>query len=459
MGTSPEASDSNASPAIGPASGGLGEVAALAAPLVLSQILITTMGVVDSAIVGRLGASQLAAVGLAGMWVWAISAFFVGASTAVQTFVAQHHGAGDARRCGAWCWQGLGSIVPLACVAAVILFVAAGPIVEILAPKGDVEPLARGYMRARSLGIIGLTLAVSLSSFFRGIGDARTPFIATLIANALNVVLDFGLVYGWFGFPQLGVVGAGIATAISEWIYAAIVAIAFLRPTIARTFDTRMRLPDLDRVRRLWRVGLPIAGQWVTEMAAFAIFTTFVGRMGEAPMAASHAFIQIMSLSFMQAEGISMATSTLVGRYIGADAPAVVERSYRSSLWLGTGLTAIIALLFVTLPERLIGLFTTDPDVLAHAAPLLTIGAFYQYCDSMAIVSDGALRGAGDTKWPFLMRGGLAWFVMLPLGWFFAFPLDLGLVGAWWGALIAMATLSLLLFARFRSGAWRRIQI
>ena len=440
-------------------SGGLREVATLAAPLVLSQILITAMGVVDSVIVGQLGASELAAVGLAGMWLWALSAFFVGAATGVQTFVAQHHGANESEQCGGWCWQGLISVAPFAAGASLLIFLSAHEIIQLLDPSDDVKPLARGYMRARSLGVAGLSIAVALSSFFRGIGDVRTPFIATVLANLLNLFLDLGLVYGWFGFPKLGVVGAGVATAISEWAYAGIVAFFFGSKTLAHVFGTRRARPNLRAIRRLWRVGLPIAGQWVTEMAALALFTTFVARMGYAQMAASHAFIQLMSLSFMQAEGISLAVATLVGRYIGAGTLELAERSYRSAIILGTLLTGIVAALFLAIPERLIGLFADDPAVLALAGPLLMLGAIYQYCDAMAIVTDGALRGAGDTTWPFIARGSLSWFMMLPLSYLFAFTLKGGLTGAWVGGLLSMATLSGLLFWRFRSGAWQRIRI
>jgi len=252
-------------------------------------------------------------------------------------------------------------------------------------------------MRARSFGIMGITAASSLAAFFRGIGDTRTPLIATLIANLANLFLDLGLVYGWYGMPRLGVVGAGLATSISEWIYFGAVAFMFLRPAITNRFNTRFHAPSLGEIKRLWRTGVPIGGQWTIEMLAFAVFTTFVARLGDAPMAASHAFIQLLSLSFMQAVGISIATTTLVGRYIGAGQLEYVSRSLRSSMLLGSLLAAIIAALFMLVPELLLGLFSKDPDVLRYGRPLLMVGALYQFFDAIAIVSDGALRGAGDT--------------------------------------------------------------
>lgn len=439
--------------------GGMAEVAGLAAPLVLTQVMVTAMGVVDSIIVGRLGAAELGAVGLGGMWVWTITSFFVGTSTGVQTFVSQNHGAGRASECGTWSWQGLASVVPLAGVAACLIFLYADSIIEILAPSESIAPLATGYMRNRAFGMVAITAASSLSAFFRGVGDTRTPLIATLIANLANVFLDFGLVYGWFGMPKMGVAGAGLATSLAEWIYFAAVAFIFLRPQTSARFNTRFHPPNFSQIKRLWRTGIAIGGQWTIEMLAFAVFTTFVARLGDAPMAASQAFIQLLSLSFMQAVGISIATTTLVGRYIGAGQLEYVERSLRSSMLLGCILAAIIAALFMLIPDLLIGMFSTDPNVLRYGRPLLLVGACYQFFDAIAIVSDGALRGAGDTRWPFVARCLLSWFVFLPLAYLFAIPMGGGLTGAWLAGLVSIVLLALYLVLRFRSGAWRQIEI
>jgi len=417
------------------------------------------MGVVDSAIVGRLGAAELGAVGLGGMWVWTLTCFFVGTSTGVQTFVAQHHGAGQVEACGTWSWQGLASVVPLAGLAGCGLFIFADSLIEVLAPTESIAPLATGYMRTRAFGMMGITAASSLSAFFRGIGDTRTPLIATLVANVANLFLDLGLVYGWYGMPKLGVAGAGLATSISEWIYFAAVAYVFLLPSIKARFNTQFHPPNFEEIKRLWNTGIPIGGQWTIEMLSFAVFTTLVARMGAAPMAASQAFIQLLSLSFMQAVGISIATTTLVGRYIGAGQPDFVAKSLRSSMMLGSLLAAFIAALFVLIPTTLLGIFSSDPRVLIYGGPLLVVGAFYQFFDAIAIVSDGALRGAGDTRWPFAARCLISWLVFLPLAYVFAVPVGWGLTGAWVGGLVSIVVLMLFLVFRFRSGAWRRIRI
>jgi MATE family multidrug resistance protein len=161
----------------------------------------------------------------------------------------------------------------------------------------------------------------------------------------------------------------------------------------------------------------------------------------------------------MQAAGISTATATLVGRYIGAGQPDRAAQRFRSSLVLGGSAGAVIALAFLFLPDSLVGLFSTDPDVIALGVPLLTIGALYQLFDALSVLSDGALRGAGDTRWPFVVRCLASWLIFLPMAWLLAYRFDLGLTGAWIGGVFSSATLAVVLYLRFRSGAWRAIRI
>ncbi|MCZ6783217.1 MAG: MATE family efflux transporter, partial [Proteobacteria bacterium] len=198
--------------------GGVREVSRLAYPVVLTQISITLTQLVDSAMVGRLGATELAAVGFGGIWMWTAMCFFIGTATAVQTFVSQHHGAGEERDCGGWSWQGLYAVLPMAVVVAFALLFGAEPLMRWLGPSEELQPLASVYVSTRALGAIGLTAATCFGAFFRGIGDTRTPLYAMVLANVVNAVLDYGLIFGRLGLPQWGVAGAGVATAIAEWI-------------------------------------------------------------------------------------------------------------------------------------------------------------------------------------------------------------------------------------------------
>lgn len=439
--------------------GGLSEVALLAYPVILTQLSITTMQLVDSAMVGALGATALAAVGLGGVWLWTLTCGLVGTTTAVQTFVSQHQGRGHDAACGAWSWQGLYAVVPMTVVFSAALYFGSDAFMRWLAPSPELQPLAAEYMSMRALGVVGIGAAVALSSFFRGLGDTRTPLYATLLANVINAVLDYGLIFGKLGMPEWGVGGAGIATAISEWVYLVALIPAFFASSVRERYRTRFVGPSLSAIRRLLVTGLPIGGQWALEMTSFAAFLTLVARLGDAAMAASQAFIILLSLSFMQAIGLSTAVSTLVGNYIGAGDLSAAERSLRSGLKLATLLAAGIAIVFVAFPESLVAIFSEDADVLRLGASLMWVGALYQVFDAFAIVSDGALRGAGDTRWPFVVRFLLSWFLFLPLGYTFGILMGGGLAWAWFGGVVYVAVLAAMLMYRFRSGAWKTIEI
>jgi MATE family multidrug resistance protein len=441
------------------APGGMREVIVLAYPVILTQISMTAMGIVDSAMVGTLGATELGAVGFGGIWLWTFVCFFVGTMTGVQTFVSQREGAGALRECGSWAWQGIYSVAPMALLATGIIFFGATDLMRLLGPSEELQPLAASYVSVRSLGMLGLVSAVAFSSFFRGVGDTRTPLYATLCANGVNVVLDYGLIFGYLGMPEMGVTGAGIATAIAEWVYVLALLVPFLRVGVREKYHTTNRTPVLANVRRLLRTGAPIGGQWWLEMISFAAFTTFVARMGDESMAASQAFVALLSISFMQAIGLATAVQTLVGQYIGADDREHSDTAFRSGLKLSVLLAGAIALLFTSIPDLLMGIFTDDPEVIRLGRPLMVIGALFQFFDAFGIVADGALRGAGDTRWPFLIRLGLAWGVFVPLAYTTAIVLDLGLTWTWAAGAVHVALLSGTLVWRFRSGAWRHIVI
>jgi len=349
--------------------------------------------------------------------------------------------------------------VPGAVGVAALLGVTAPLWLALLGPSPELQAKALEFLPGRLLGLVGTTVAFCWASFFRGVGDTRTPMLGAVLANLVNVGLGYGLIFGELGLPQLGVAGSGLAMAVGEWTLALFLVGAATRHGVRTRYGTRPVRPRAVALRRVLRTGLPIGGQWVLDMSAFAVFTTLVARMGDASMAASQAFISLLSLSFMQASGLSVAAATLVGRYVGAGDPGAAERSFRNALGLAAALGTSVALLFFTMPETLLGLFSRDADVLALGGPLLALGAGFQLLDALGITSSGALRGAGDTRWPFLVQAALAWFVFLPAAWLFGVTRGGGLTGAWAGGVVYVAGLAIAFVWRFHAGVWRRIRI
>ncbi len=439
--------------------GSVREVFHLAVPVVLTQMSMTAMGLIDSAMVGRLGATELGAVGFAGIWSWTSFNFFFGTISAVQTFVAQAWGADREEECGSWPWQALFLALPLVALTALAIGLFLQPLLALLGPSAEMQATAGTYLLPVLCGAPGLAIAFVISSFFRGIGDTRTPLYAILLANSVNAVLAYGLIFGKLGLPELGVLGAGIATAVGQWLYAAYLVVAFRGRTVRRRYGTDPSAPDLAQLQRLVRTGVPIGGQWVLGMLSFAVFSTVIARMGDQSAAASQAFVILLSISFMQAIGISIAAATLVGRYIGARDLPSARRSFRSSEKLAATLGAAIALIFVAAPELLLRIFTDDPEVIRLGRGLVLVGAAFQFFDAFGIVASGALRGAGDTRWPFLVQTVFAWGLFVPLAYFLGVGLGGGVFGAWCAGALYVTVLASIFVLRFRGGAWESIEI
>jgi MATE family multidrug resistance protein len=437
----------------------LREVLVLAFPVVLTQLSTSLMSVVDSAMVGRIGPTELAAVGFGGIWLWTIFSLLFGTASGVQTFVSQADGAGNVNSCGPWIWQGIYALMPAAIVIVAILAWLLEPALALLGPSLEMRTLTTDYVQTRLIGEIGFVAVMVINSFYRGLGDTRTPLYVTLFANAVNVVLDYGLIFGELGLPKWGVAGAGLGTAIAQWSNAIVLLVICQRRSIAKRCNTRPIAVNQKQIKRFLWTGAPIGGQWFIGMLSFAAFTTMVARMGDESMAASQAFVMLLSLSFMQAVGISIATAILVGRYIGAgDFPAAI-RTFRSSILLGIALAIGIAVAFIAIPIPLLRIFTDDVRVLELGRPLLLIGALFQLADAVAIISEGALRGAGDTRWPFAIEVVMGWGVQVPLAYYVGVVLEYGLTGAWLASSAYILTLASILFLRFRSNAWQKIQI
>lgn len=439
--------------------GGMAEVGRLALPAVLHTLSDTLMHVVDSIVVGRLGVAELAGVGLGGIWLWTVVVAFVGSATGVQTFVAQSLGAGRKPECGRWLWQGFWSVVPVALLWAGLLVPGFPWLLHALGTEAGMADVASQYVGPRLLGLPALIGAVTVTSFRRGIGDTATPLLAAILANVANILLTVGLVFGLAGLPQLGVAGAGLATALANWLNLSVLLAATWRRQERAIWATLPWRPVGRDLSRFLRTGLPIGGQWLLDMISFAVFTTIVARMGTIEMAANQAMIQLLSLSFMQAVGLGTATAALVGRYVGAGDPVAAHRTHASALKLGLLLAALVAVLFLAVPEQLLGLFTRDPQVLALGRPLLALGALFQLVDAIGIIASGSLRGAGDTRFPFVVQSLLAWFLRLPLIWLVAVRMEGGLLGAWVAELGYILVLGGVWLWRFHGGSWQRVRI
>jgi MATE family multidrug resistance protein len=439
--------------------GGYAEVWHIAYPAVLTMISQTVMSFTDAVMVGRLGAVELAGVGLAGTLVWGLYSFFNGLVNGVNTFVAQDCGAERYSQIGRMTWQGIYFAV-ISGVALIFLSSHSTDLFRLLGPSSDVQAVGSAYLSIRMRGGLFIVMWMCFSAFLRGLGDTRTPLKITVAANAINIFGDYVLIFGKFGFPRLGIEGAAIATVTANGVGALLFFLIFISAKNARRYGSRSEWrPRLESMRRLSVVGIPIGLQWLLDMGSFIFFSALIGRIGTMQLAATEASIRLMSLSFMPVYGLSIAATTLVGQYIGSQEVPLACKSGNSALRLGFLYTIFIGMVFMVFPDKLVSLINSDPEVVRIGSSVLRMAAVFQMFDGLGIVSNGCLRGAGDTKWAMYIGVGYAWLLFVPLAYIGGFVLRGGAVGAWAGATIYICALGLTFFARFRSGKWQSIKI
>ncbi|MBI4557949.1 MAG: MATE family efflux transporter [Candidatus Hydrogenedentes bacterium] len=440
---------------------GLHEVVGMAGPIVLSSMSWTIMQFVDQYFVAKLGSDALAAVGSAGVWAYTLSTFFVGIAGCVSTFASQTLGRGQKEHCSGYAWQGIYLSI-LAGVMAVLLWPISEPLFRSMGHTESVTRLELDYFRIRLLGYVFIAWSTSLSSFFQAVGRPRIPMYVAVAANVLNVALAYGMIFGKFGFPVWGVAGAAAAMVIALGAQSVVLQLIFLSKPLHMEFNTRST-SGLDTVKfgELFRIGWPAGTQVFMDIFNWSIFTSYiVGYFGTASLAAHNVAISFMQVSFMPAVGLHHGIVPIVGQWIGrGDVPRAKARTY-TALKLAIGYMFVMGLFFAVYGPPLIRFFfSNDVHVVRMGHILLILAAIFQAFDAINIVTSGALRGAGDTRWMAVITVAGAYLVFLPLAIMFAWPLRLGAIGAWIGATIYIIGISGFLFRRFHGERWRRIRI
>jgi MATE family multidrug resistance protein len=420
----------------------------LAWPVMVSMLSYTTMSVVDTLYIARLGTDQLAAIGLAMVAVFTSQSFGVGLMAGVRVMSAQFTGAGVPNRAIRATWQGLWVGIGFGLVVAT--FSALGPgFFRALGATSTVAMHANAFFVIRVLAAPVLFTTLAMSAWFQGRGDTRTPMVATLLSNGLNIILDPIFIFGWGPAPELGVGGAAFATVMSMmagW--------TFLAWRIHRPLVSVSAMPSLALLRSLWRFGGPIGLRYVLEVGSYMVFSAMLAHVGAIDLAAHVVVVRIVSVSFLPGHAIGDAAGVLVGQFIGAHARERSREAYRSALRLSVAIMMAWAVVFVALPDALLAIFGVEPEVVALGRYLMYIAAGFQLFDAVVMSAQGSLNGAGDTRFVMVSSVLVAWIVKLPLGWALAIPMGLGAIGAWLGLAAEIVVLAVVCWHRIRGHQW-----
>ncbi|HUR82048.1 MAG TPA: MATE family efflux transporter [Thermoanaerobaculia bacterium] len=418
----------------------------LALPLAAAQAGTQLMSLVDVAVLGRVGARELAASALANSVFFAFSVMGMGMVFGVDPLIAQAVGAGDRARARHVMWQGIWLSLIVSAVLTVILLAGAAALPLVGTEPNLVAP-ARLYLLIRILGVVPFLMFFVVRSYLQAHGVTKPMLAAMVIANVINLVGDIALVYGVRGvIPAMGVAGAAIPTVICTFLQLAIVAGAALRVEVEGHVDHRF---DRAMVAQAARVGAPVALHMGAEVGVFALVALLAGRIGTLQLAAHNLVIGLASFTFTVALGVAAAGSVRVGNAIGARDANATRSAGHAAFIAGAIVMGCSALAFALFPRAIARLITDQENVVKAAIPLMIVAAVFQLSDGIQAVGAGVLRGAADTKYTFWANFAGHWLIGLPLALWLGFAQDMGVVGLWWGLCAGLTIVAVLLVVRF----------
>lgn len=425
----------------------------LAFPIMAGQVGQMLMGLADAVMVGRVGTVPLAACALANTLISTLMVFGIGLLTAVSIQVAHAHGARSPGDAAQSLRHGLFMALVLGCGMGLLLM-AATPLLHHLGQDPAVVGEMGPFLVIVGWSLVFFLMGTALKNYSEAQSSPWPAFWITLGGVVLNVLLNVLLIFGYWGFPALGLLGAGIATLIARMaIFLALLVYVLRSPQFQTTLPERWTGPFHGAVfREQFHLGLPVAYHLVLEMGAFGVACLVMGWFGATALAAHQVAISCAATTFMVPLGLAMATTVRIGQAVGGGRASRVRRIGLTSFGLALAIMGASALMFLFGRNVIAGSFLRDPSTASLAAQLLVVAGLFQLFDGIQVVGTGALRGLKDVRVPAWIAFTAYWIVALPLGWALAFPGRLGPTGVWWGLALGLAVAALGLVVRF----WNR---
>lgn len=431
----------------------------LAAPVMLGMLGHTFVSFVDNIMVGQLGTAELAAVSLGNSFMFIAMSLGIGFSTAITPLTAEADGAQNAQQAKSVFKNGL----VLCFLLGTFLFLGvyfAKPLLYLMKQPEEVVILAEPYLDLVAFSLIPLIVFQAFKQFSDGLSLTRYPMYATLLANVVNVGLNYVLIFGHFGFPKLGIVGAAYGTLASRFIMVGYVWLLLLKKEKSRAFVSNLKVFVLDKlmIRKILSLGTPSSMQMFFEVAIFTAAIWLSGLLGKNPQAANQIALNLSSMTFMIAMGLSVTSMIRVGNQKGLQNFKELRRIAFSIFLLGLILAIFFGLIFLLFRHQLPKLyvdfddvvnFADNMEVVSIATQLLLAAAIFQISDSIQVMVLGALRGLQDVKIPTLITFVAYWAVGFPISYFLGKEDMYGSFGIWLGLLAGLSTAAVLLYVRF----------
>lgn len=445
--------------------GGYREMLVIAIPLILSTATWSVQHFVDRMFLTWYSPETIAAAMPAGMLSFTVISVFMGTAGYVSTFVAQYYGAKRYHRIGPALWQGIyislfGGLVML-CIIPL-----AGPVFKLVGHSPSIQEHEVIYFQIMCTGGGAYICSYALSGFFSGQGKTWPVMWVNAATTVVNLVLDYALIFGHWGFPELGIRGAAIATVAAGVFSLIVFFILLFSGDKDKIYHTKKGWRfEKDLLGRLLRFGFPSGMQFFLEIAGFTGFVLIVGRLGTASLAATNIAFNINTLAFMPMIGCGIAISVLVGQYLGAQKADIAQTAVYSGFHLTFIYMASIAAAYILAPDIFVAPFAhqADPkgfaEIYAYSVILLRFVAIYSLFDTMNIIFCSAIKGAGDTRFVMTMTVILSVFVLILPVYLAVEIFESGLMVAWVFATVYVILLGVSFYVRFLGGKWKSMRV
>jgi len=432
----------------------------LSAPTLAEMFLVSLTGMADMIQVGRIGAVAITAVGLTNQPMMLLQSIFQALNVGCTALVARSTGVGNNSRASYVLKQTIVVTVILGICVSAFAGLSARYILTFMGADQDVLKAGVPYFQVVGYGFVFNAVAMAIASGLRGAADTVTPMTVNLVANVVNVIFNWILIWGKFGFPRWGVFGAGVATTFSRFVACAWFFYVALKGDRALKLSLHGGYrPDMEVLGRIYSVGLPAALEQLVLRSGQVAFAKVVCSLGTTVFAAHQVGMNILNLTFMPGQAFATGATTLVGQSLGRGDPEEAERCAFTSRNMGLAVGGFMALIFLFFGRYLAILYTNDMSVVGLTAVILKIYAFAQPFQSTQFILAGALRGAGDTRYPLYSTAAGIWIGRVLLGWLLVNVTHLGLPGAWLGMAADQVGRGFLIARRFRAGKWKEITV
>ncbi len=432
---------------------------AIAIPVVFSQAGQMTVQLVDNAMVGHVGTSELAAASFAGSLFINGLVFGMGFSFGLTPLVGNYFGQKKHKEAG-MLFQN--SIVLNLLLSLLLMLVMYGLsfYLDRFHQTDEVVKLALPYYRVQVFSMLPFLLFFSFKQFTEGIANTKVAMYITLSANIVNILLNYILINGKFGFPAFGLMGAGYATLAARTMMPILFIVVFLKKKEFKRYFGYFELSSFRKAQllRLVKIGVPIATQSMIEFMAFSLGSIMMGWLGEVPLAAHQIILGLASLTFMLSNGVASGTTIRVSHQLGAGNYKEMRMAAFASLHIVLTFMLLTALSFIVFRYKLPLIFSEDPAVISVAANLLIVAAIFQLSDGLQVVSLASLRGLSDVRTPMIYAGICYIGLSLPVSYIFTFVLNVGPSGIWYGYFVGLSVAGLLFVYRFHRKSKKMIR-